>query len=48
MQALYSQVVASPAKHYFFMVGLMAIGSFFVTGMFCGRMTKRHLISKNK
>lgn len=48
LQELYTQVVASPAKHYFFMVVMMALGSFFVIGMFCGRASRRHILSKNK
>ncbi|KAK4879218.1 hypothetical protein RN001_007364 [Aquatica leii] len=48
LQGLYNQVAGSPSKHYFFLIGLMAIASFFVIGMFCGRVTKRQLQSKNK
>lgn len=45
---LYSQVVASPAKHYFFMVVLMVLGLFFVFGMLCGQVSRRHALTKNK
>ncbi|KAF5273634.1 hypothetical protein FQR65_LT04634 [Abscondita terminalis] len=48
LTGLYIHVSASPSKHYFFLIGLMAIASFFVVGMFCGRVTKRQLQSKNK
>lgn len=48
LTGLYNQVAMSPSKHYFMLVALTAIGSFFVVGLFCGRVTKRHLQSKNK
>jgi len=45
---LYHQVVASPAKHYFFLMILMMFGSIFVVGIFFGRAFKRHMSVKNK
>lgn len=48
LQELYTQVVGSPAKHYFFFVILMIIGTMFVIGMFCGRVSRRHMLIKNK
>ncbi|CAH0557545.1 unnamed protein product [Brassicogethes aeneus] len=48
LQQLYSQVVASPSKHYFFLVIMMLFSSIFVIGMFCGRVTRKHRLIKNK
>ncbi|RZC42697.1 Golgi apparatus protein 1 [Asbolus verrucosus] len=47
-QELYHQVVASPAKHYFFFLFLMMFGSIFVIGIFFGRAFRRHMTIKNK
>jgi hypothetical protein len=38
---LYKQVVSSPAKHYFFLMFFMVVGSIFVVGIFFGRALKR-------
>ncbi|XP_018326849.1 Golgi apparatus protein 1 isoform X2 [Agrilus planipennis] len=48
LQGLYSQVAVSPAKNYLFMVMFMVIGSFFIAGLFCGRVSNKRKISKNK
>lgn len=48
LNQLYYQVVASPSRHYFFLVIFMMIGSIFVIGMFCGRVSRRHMLVKNK
>lgn len=48
LQQLYNQVTYSPAKHYFFFVTMMVIGTMFAMGMFCGRVTRRHMLVKNK
>ncbi|KAL3281562.1 hypothetical protein HHI36_004770 [Cryptolaemus montrouzieri] len=48
LHQLYYQVVASPSKHYFFLVIFMMIGSIFVIGIFCGRVSRRHMLIKNK
>ncbi|GJQ66994.1 hypothetical protein Trydic_g7986 [Trypoxylus dichotomus] len=48
LQQLYTQVVGSPVKHYFFFVILMVIGTIFVIGIFCGRVSRRHMLIKNK
>lgn len=48
LHQLYYQVVTSPSKHYFYLVIFMMIGSIFVVGMFCGRVSRRHMLIKNK
>lgn len=45
---LYSQVVTSPANRYFLLVLMTFIGFIFITGMFCGRVTRRTMALKNK
>lgn len=45
---LYHQVTDSPAKHYFFLMIMIVIGSIFVVGMFCGRISRKHQLIKNK
>ncbi|XP_017773865.1 PREDICTED: Golgi apparatus protein 1 [Nicrophorus vespilloides] len=45
---LYVQVVDSPAKHYIFFLVIMVIGTMFLIGIFCGRITKRQMFVKNK
>lgn len=47
-QELYSQVVTSPAKHFFFILMLTVVGFIFLLGTFCGRISKRHMVIKNK
>ncbi|KAK9869440.1 hypothetical protein WA026_003195 [Henosepilachna vigintioctopunctata] len=48
LHELYYQVVASPSKRYFFLMVFMMITSIFVVGMFCGRVSRRHMLIKNK
>lgn len=45
---LYSQVVTSPARQHFFLVIIAFIGSIFIIGIFCGRVSRRSLSLKNK
>nr|XP_022918978.1 Golgi apparatus protein 1 isoform X1 [Onthophagus taurus] len=45
---LYSQVALSPAKHYFLFLIFLVISSMLMIGIFCGRVTKRHMLLKNK
>ncbi|KZC10387.1 Golgi apparatus protein 1, partial [Dufourea novaeangliae] len=47
-QELYSTVNRSPARRYFMIVALTMIGLIFITGLFCGRVTRRTMIMKNK
>ncbi|GAB6030494.1 hypothetical protein CHUAL_007357 [Chamberlinius hualienensis] len=43
------QVIGSPARNYFIIVGLAVVGSIFIGGLFCGRVTKRvHYEMKRK
>lgn len=48
IEELYSSLNRSPAKRYFMMVGFTLIGIIFIIGMFCGRVTRRTMIMKNK
>lgn len=48
MEQLVSQVVTSPAKKYFLIVLMSCIGTTFIFGLFCGRVTKRTIAQKNK
>lgn len=40
-QEIVNQVALSSARNYFVVVGLAVIGSIFIGGLFCGRITKR-------
>lgn len=42
------QVNRSPGRRYFMLVGLTIVGMVFIIGMFCGRVTRRTMIMKNK
>lgn len=49
LQQLYSQVVTSPSKQYFFLITLMILGSIFIGGILCGKMNKRkYMLLKSK
>ncbi|XP_029049319.2 Golgi apparatus protein 1 [Osmia bicornis bicornis] len=48
IQELYSTVNRSPARRYFMIVALTMIGIIFIIGLFCGRVTRRTMIMKNK
>ncbi|XP_017787579.1 PREDICTED: LOW QUALITY PROTEIN: Golgi apparatus protein 1 [Habropoda laboriosa] len=48
IQELYTSVNRSPARRYFMIVALTLIGIIFITGLFCGRVTRRTMIMKNK
>ncbi|CAK9798296.1 Golgi apparatus protein 1 [Anthophora plagiata] len=48
IQELYTSVNQSPARRYFMIVALTLIGIIFITGLFCGRVTRRTMIMKNK
>ncbi|XP_076234853.1 Golgi apparatus protein 1 [Calliopsis andreniformis] len=48
IQELYSTMNRSPARRYFIIVALTMIGLIFITGLFCGRVTRRTMILKNK
>ncbi|XP_006615715.1 Golgi apparatus protein 1 isoform X2 [Apis dorsata] len=48
IQELYSTVNQSPARRYFMIIALTMIGIIFITGLFCGRVTRRTMIMKNK
>ncbi|XP_034948080.1 Golgi apparatus protein 1 [Chelonus insularis] len=45
---LYSTVNQSPARKYFMVVSLTMIGVIFIVGLFCGRVTRRTMMMKNK
>ncbi|CAK9816133.1 Golgi apparatus protein 1 [Anthophora quadrimaculata] len=48
IKELYISVNRSPARRYFMIVALTLIGIIFITGLFCGRVTRRTMIMKNK
>ncbi|XP_033338391.1 Golgi apparatus protein 1 [Megalopta genalis] len=48
IQELYSTVNRSPARRYFMIVALTMIGLIFITGLFCGRVSRRTIIMKSK
>lgn len=48
IQELYSTVNRSPARRYFMIVALTMIGLIFITGLFCGRVTRRTMLMKKK
>lgn len=48
IEELYSTVNRSPARRYFMIVGFSLVGVIFIIGLFCGRVTRRTMIMKNK
>lgn len=48
LSELYSQVVTSPSKRYFFVLTMSFVGAVFVFGLFCGRVSRRAIAMKNK
>lgn len=49
IEELYDSVNRSPARRYFIIVALSMIGMIFVSGLFCGRLTRRSMMMmKNK
>lgn len=48
LEELYSQVVISPARRYFLVVIFTFVGFIFIFGLFCGRVSRRTIASKNK
>ncbi|XP_011202918.2 Golgi apparatus protein 1 isoform X1 [Bactrocera dorsalis] len=48
MEQLVSQVVSSPAKRFFLIIFMSAVGMIFMMGIFLGRITKRAISIKNK
>lgn len=48
IEELYAQMSHSPAKRYFFVVIVTAVGVIFIAGLFCGRTLRRTLTMKNK
>nr|ARK19823.1 venom protein [Ampulex compressa] len=48
IEELYSTVNQSPARWYFMIVAFTMIGIIFIIGLFCGRVTRRTIIMKNK
>lgn len=47
-QQLYDEVLASPSRHYFAVLGLGCVLLFFAVGMMFGRVSRRHEVLKNK
>lgn len=45
---IYTQVSSSPAKKYILLVSFSFLGLIFIFGLFCGRMTRRHVYMKTK
>ncbi|XP_046394419.1 Golgi apparatus protein 1 [Ischnura elegans] len=48
MGELYAQVVHSPSRKYFLLVGLSSIGLFFILGLFCGRASRRNIVVRKR
>ncbi|XP_053972285.1 Golgi apparatus protein 1 [Hylaeus volcanicus] len=48
IEELYSTINQSPARRYFMIVALTMIGIIFISGLFCGRVTRRTMLMKNK
>lgn len=48
IEELYTTVNRSPARRYFLIVALTMIGVIFIIGLFCGRVTRRTMMMKNK
>lgn len=48
-QQLYSEVVTSPSKQYFFLIIMMFLGTIFIIGILCGRLNQRkYMLLKSK
>jgi len=45
---LVEQLSVSPSRNYFLLVGLCFVVVILITGVFCGRVTKRHRVLKNR
>jgi len=45
---LVEQLSTSPSRNYFLTVGLSFVGIVLITGVFCGRVTKRQRVMKNR
>ena len=45
---LVEQISLSPAKNFFLVLGFSLIGAILLLGVFCGRISKRHVAAKNK
>lgn len=48
IEELYSSLNRSPARRYFMIVAFTLVGIIFIIGLFCGRVTRRTMIMKNK
>lgn len=48
LQQLYGQVSKSPSKKYLIVVLFTLMGLIFIIGLFCGRVSRRNVISKKK
>ncbi|XP_043249603.1 Golgi apparatus protein 1 [Colletes gigas] len=48
IQELYTTMNRSPARRYFMLVALTMIGIIFISGLFCGRVTRRTMMMRNK
>ena len=48
IQELYSSVSKSKSRQYFLVVAMTCVGVIFVLGLFCGRVSRRTLLMKNK
>ncbi|XP_067007577.1 Golgi apparatus protein 1 [Anabrus simplex] len=47
-EELYSTVSRSPSRKYFLILAFSMVGIIFIMGLFCGRVTRRTLMMKNK
>nr|XP_029727793.1 Golgi apparatus protein 1-like isoform X1 [Aedes albopictus] len=48
LSQLYTQVVDSPSKHYFLLVLFGCVSIVFISGLLCGRVSRRTIALKNK
>ncbi|CAG2066960.1 unnamed protein product [Timema podura] len=48
VEELYGHISRSPARVYFSIVALSLVGVILIAGFFCGRVTRRSAIMKNK
>ncbi|XP_011302233.1 Golgi apparatus protein 1 [Fopius arisanus] len=48
IEELYTTVNQSPSRRYFLIVAFTLIGIIFIMGLFCGRITRRTMMMKNK
>lgn len=48
IEELYTSLNRSPARRYFMIIAITLVGIIFIIGMFCGGVTRRTMLMKNK